>query len=211
MRGLLVALLVVAAGGAYAELNPPEYKGAGVETAETPAENETDSSGHGAGVAGLNQSRVEELFLNMLNEKRRARGLQPVGERDVLTQMGIEHSKNMAEHRYLGHVEPDGDTIEDRYRERGLLPECNLPIKESDRYYSGAENAYEVALHSNLVGIASGQPDRITNERELARFLVEGWMDSKGHRKAMLVYSADQAGLGLATNGSVVYASLELC
>ena len=47
----------------------------------------------------------------------------------------------MVKHDYLGHEESDGTTIEDRYRVRGLLPECPLPIEGSERHYAGAENA----------------------------------------------------------------------
>lgn len=52
----------------------------------------------------------------------------------------------------------------------------------------------------------------IDSEAKLAENLFRQWMNSQGHREAMLVYSADEAGLGIyITPNGKVYASLELC
>lgn len=126
--------------------------------------------------------------------------------------MGRRHSRNMAENNYLGHDEPGpGGTIEDRYRERGLLPECRLPIQGSDRYYPGAENAAHYWVNRD-VRLENGSTLYVANEQDLARGLFLTWMNSPPHRQAMLVASADQAGLGTWIDSRrKVYASLELC
>lgn len=162
---------------------------------------------------GYNRTEVERHFIQFLNEERHSRGLQSVSQRNVLTQMGQKHSRNMANHDYIGHEEPDGDSIVDRYRRHGLLPECRLPIKGSNRTYRGAEN---VAGWNIDTAVRAGWADRGTyfasNEIELAWALFQQWMHSPPHRKAMLVASADEAGLGLhITDNGNVYASLELC
>lgn len=163
------------------------------------------------GSVAYNRSAVERHFIALLNEERRSRGLQPVSQREVLTEMGTEHSQNMAEYDYVGHVEPDdGSTIEDRYRNRGLLPECRLSVEGSNRYYPGAENAANFWI-GRPIETAEGTIV-IENERDLARGLYVEWMNSDGHRDAMLVASADQAGLGIwITDEGEVFASLELC
>lgn len=158
---------------------------------------------------GYNLARTEQAFLELLNEERTSRGLQPVSQRDGLTEMGRAHSANMAEYDYIGHEEPDGTTIEDRYRERGLLPECRLPT-EDGRYYAGAENAAHYWVDETLD--TSKGDLYVDSERDLARGLFRGWMSSPPHRRAMLVASADQAGLGIYIDErGKVYASLELC
>lgn len=182
---VLAALLSISTGG-YKDANSVG------ELFESPGE---DVYPYGS---DLNNSKVESAFIDLLNGERRNRSLQPVGQRHELTQMGIAHSKDMAENKYLGHTEPDGDTIEDRYQSRHLLPECKLPTAHGG-YYMGAENAYRVRNSE------SGY------EAELAKEIFNSWMGSQGHREAMLVYSADQAGLGIAVEGETIYASLELC
>lgn len=125
--------------------------------------------------------------------------------------MGQTHSANMAKHDYLGHVEPDGDTISDRHRARGLLPECRLPLPDSNRSYEGAENAAHFWV-DRRVQLETGETRYISDETDLAHGLITQWMTSPPHRRAMLVPSADEAGLGLYIDDrGKVYASLELC
>lgn len=173
----------------------------------------TSSSSDPAVQEGVNRTAVERHFIRFLNEERHSRGLQNISQRDILTQMGQNHSQNMALHGYIGHVEPDGDTIRDRYRDRGLLPECRLPIEGTDRFYPGAENAAKWHIDTAVrAEWAEGGTYFASNERELASALFQQWMHSPLHRKAMLVVSADEAGLGLyITDAGTVYASLELC
>jgi len=158
----------------------------------------------------VDRTAVRVAFQEGLNKERTKRGLQPVTRREVLWKMGDKHAANMAEHDYIGHQWPDGTTIEDRYQQRGLLPECRLPVSGSDRYYPGAENAAGA-----WIGLQFQVDDETyypTTEEELGEALVEIWMNSEGHRRAMLVESADEMGLGLYIKDSgKVYAALELC
>lgn len=180
---------------------------------------ETQQSDDGGGTATETQASASELvdrtavrtaFQEGLNKERTERGLQPVARREVLWEMGDEHAANMAEHDYIGHEWPDGTTIEDRYEQRGLFPECQLPISGSDRYYPGTENAAGAWIGLEFrVGNETYYP---TTEEELGEALVDIWMNSEGHRRAMLVESADEMGLGLYIKDSgKVYAALELC
>lgn len=160
---------------------------------------------------GYNRTLVTRHFFGLLNEERQSRGLQPLSRSQVLTEMGRNHSRDMAEHSYLGHVDSQGRTIQDRYAARGLLPECRLPIENSDRYYSGAENAVYIPVDTEvIVGWQEGAY-YVENEQELARAIFEEWMHSPPHRRAMLVESADEASLGLYITEKRAYGSLELC
>jgi uncharacterized protein YkwD len=178
----------------------------------TPAATSTTTATPASGTDGYNRSEVERIFIALLNDERESRGLQPVSQREALTEMGIAHSRNMALNDYIGHEEPGpgGSTVEERYRERGLLPECQLPIEGSQEYYAGAENAN--AVHIGNYETTYNEFVTIQSEQEIARVLFKEWMHSPGHREAMLVASADEVGLGIWIGGEgVVYASLELC
>ncbi len=172
-----------------------------------------DSSTPGPNVVeGYNTTKVETNFIELLNEERSNRSLGKVSRWSTLTELGENHSQNMAENSYVGHTQPDGDDIEDRYRERGLLPKCRLPIEGTDKYYAGVENAAKAHIATPMRVDWAEDEYRIYNEKELAKFLFEQWMHSPPHRKAMLVSSANQAGLGIEITGdNEVYASLELC
>lgn len=220
---LLLAVVALAAVGALSVFAPGVVDGfnqggptvsdidvGGVETpigdnstaTPTPAPSETQQ--------GHNLAETEELFIGLLNDERQQRGLHPVSQRDVLTDMGRAHSDNMAENDYIGHEEPGGSTIEDRYRERGLLPECRLPIEGTDRYYAGAENANGLVIGNYRT--TYGETLTVNTEEDIAQVLFREWMHSSGHRDAMLVASADEVGLGLSiSDEGKVYASLELC
>ncbi|MFB6198878.1 MAG: CAP domain-containing protein, partial [Halobacteriaceae archaeon] len=90
---------------------------------------------------GYNRTQVQQHFINLLNQERRERGLGTVEAWDVLREMGRAHSQNMAVHDYIGHDEPEDGSIKQRFRAKGLLPECAIPIQGTDQYYPGAENA----------------------------------------------------------------------
>lgn len=147
---------------------------------------------------GINETEVEQNFLVLLNEERRERGLEPVSQRNVLTEMAMWKARDMAEHNRFNHTDSQGRTIRERYADRGLLPECRLPT-EDGRYYPGAEN------------IMQFRGDYSREEGTIARQVFKAWMESRGHREAMLVTSADEAGLGVASGADKLWVALELC
>jgi uncharacterized protein YkwD len=167
-----------------------------------PADDPDDSIDFGA---------VRGEFLELLNVERQQRGLQLLSERDVLVEMGNQQAADMAEHDYIGHKDSEGRMIEDRYRARGLLPECKLKTT-GNRFYPGAENAVSAYLFTDFLRWPDEKEISIESEERLAEYFFNAWMNSSGHRKVMLLNSADEAGLGLAvTDSNKVFAALELC
>lgn len=155
---------------------------------------------------------VEDHFIELWNEEREERGLQPISQREDLTKMGESHSAVMAREGEISHIEPDGTTIEDRYRDRNLLPECRLDIPSSAEYYNGAENAAQTWIDRRVRISETGTTTYISSEEDLAAALFEIWMNSPPHRRPMLLPATDEAGLGLNfTDSGAVYASLEMC
>ncbi len=202
---LLAGIIITVAGFATGNVSLDERAS---EVAGTLGNASDDATG-----SPINESRVEAEFIQYLNEERTDRGLQNVSQRKALSAMGRNHSGDMVERDYFSHTNPNGDTIEDRYRENGLLPECRLPVQGTDEYYPGAENIAQTYWHQDVtVDWAAGGTYHASTSEELAWMLFQIWMHSDEHREAMLVASADEAGLGLAvTDSNKVYASLELC
>jgi len=153
---------------------------------------------------------IERRFLIYLNRAREQRGLQPVSRSERLTPLAETHAENMAEHDYIGHDQPGpGGDIQDRYESYGLLPDCRLSIQGSDRYYAGTENANSVV--TGRYRTTYRKEVFVNNETDVAYVLFREWMHSDGHRRAMLVASADEAALGVAKSEGKIYAALELC
>lgn len=94
---LLVALVAVAAMGAFAAMG-------GVPT------------------AGLDADRAEALIAEGVNDARTERGLAPLESDDALAAVAANHSAHMARNDYVNHTQPDGTTIADRYAAAGI--EC---------------------------------------------------------------------------------------
>lgn len=174
--------------------------------------NGEEGVGEGGGQTDtFNETNVEAEFIAILNEARSERDLPRLSQRDVLTEMGRSHAADMEEHGYTGHEDSAGRTIEDRYRNRGLLPECELPTADG-QFYAGAENAAMGYVDRPMdVGWTDGTFE-ITSDRELAEFLYNGWYNSDGHRRVLFLESASEIGLGIAIgDDNQLYAAMEVC
>lgn len=220
---LVVILAALLVGGALVGVTPSEVdqdlrdfvSSVGDDNQQSPPQEAVGSTAtptqtSSSASSGYDLEAVRAAFLTQLNKERSDQGLQRLSIRSELTRMGESHAANMASHGYVGHEWPDGTTIQDRYRSRGLLPECRLDIRGSDRYYPGAENVASAWIERRFQ--SSGGSYYVTSEAELGQVLFDIWMNSPPHRRAMLVHSADEMGLGVnVTDRGKVYAALELC
>lgn len=187
--------------------DPPD---SAVEGPTTPTPDPTTTETQDGGTGGVEPATVEQAFLDSFNDWRREQGLPEVTVDDELTEMGRAHSKYMADTGELTHVEAGGVTIEDRFRQRGLLPACRIDLEGSDRFYPGAENAAQTWIYTN-VRTESGIV-RYSDAEELAEGLLRQWLNSPGHRKPMVQSDVDEIGLGVViTEHNEVWASLEFC
>lgn len=167
-------------------------------------------------IDSTNKTQEEDVraeFMKIYNEHRIEQGLSRVEEKQVLVQLGENQSANMAEHDYIGHVQPDtGLNMEQRFQNWGLLPGCRI-YTGNNRYYPGAENSAGAISSGDIQ--ADWEPDgefTISNEEDLARYIFESWWNSPGHREAMMEENVGYAGIGLnITSDGDVYAALEMC
>jgi uncharacterized protein YkwD len=158
----------------------------------------------------VDPANAEAAFVKRFNGMREQRELPTVDIADQLSEMAQSHAENMAEHDYLGHQQPDGATIADRYRERGLLPNCEIKTG-GGRYYPGAENVAGAVI-GEVTHPGTDETFRVRNGKTLAEFLMSSWMTSPEHRELMVSAAIREIGLGVAEgDDSKLFAALEFC
>lgn len=113
----------------------------------------------------------------------------------------------MADLGCITHESPDGEDFSDRYAAAGY--ECRVPGSDGG-YKNGGENVAKTHFMEPLVGGAYHR-----DAADLAVGLVDGWMDSPGHRENILDPDWRCEGIGIAIaeehNGIAVYATQNFC
>lgn len=155
----------------------------------------------------LNETLIALYIAEFTNDEREQRGLAKLTFDTKLAAIARYHSRDMARNDYYAHDSPDGETMSDRYQQFNY--NCRVPT-DGNRYYSGAENiAY--TYHHRDVKESDGDTVYLSTEREIARSLVEQWMNSPPHRKNILMEEWDDIGVGIAIDGDQVYATQNFC
>lgn len=129
--------------------------------------------------------QVEQRILYYTNIERSNAGKPALKWDDQLAVIGRDHCVDMAARGFFNHINPDGETPADRAVRHGYLVEKDFGT------YVRVGVGENIAMLSNY----PGTPD------ELARIIVEAWMNSPGHR-ANIVDSNEQKftllGVGVA-------------
>ncbi len=128
--------------------------------------------------------RIEETALlvhRLVNEAREQRGLRTLAYDKKLAVVAQAHSEDMAALDYFSHTNPAGEGPTDRGRRLGYF--CH---KDYGVYYADglAENIYQGWFGYSLEGIAAD--------------VVDGWLDSPGHRENLLDRNYDREGIGIS-------------
>jgi uncharacterized protein YkwD len=142
--------------------------------------------------ASLNSSEVRQMertVLKLTNQKREQRGRDKLSRNTELARINDYHAWHMWDQDYFFHVEPDGDDHDDRIEQFGY--QCPEPSSEIQA--------------SNII-----QNQESLNET--ARELVNSWMGSTGHRRALLDDGYNVAGVGIYIDQKdTVYAVMVFC
>ncbi|MFQ6087765.1 MAG: CAP domain-containing protein [Candidatus Methanofastidiosia archaeon] len=127
------------------------------------------------------QDPVQELLL-LLNDERMSRGIPPLTLNETLSQVALEHSKDMMDNDYFAHTSLDGRTPAQRVFDSGYYDN-----------YSGAQAIGEnLTMHSGEVNVAQAHT---------------ALMESSGHRENILNPNFNEVGMGIVTGefkGSIV-------
>lgn len=108
-----VEVMAVGSHGPEAVALFPVFVGSSPD--ETPgAPGEVAASGEG-------DEAAEAVLLRLLNDERHRAGLEPLVPDDELARLAAEHSADMIEQGYFGHVSPEGEDVTERLGRSGFV------------------------------------------------------------------------------------------
>jgi uncharacterized protein YkwD len=138
----------------------------------------------------VSSDEIEAEIHDQVNEIRTERGLSELEHDDEIAAISRTHSQDMNERDYFSHTNPEGETPADRFGD--LYPaECR-------------------AVGENLAYIQSGAGGHGSAE-SIADRIVQGWMDSDGHRENLLRENWDSQGIGVYIDDGRIDATQKFC
>ena len=148
------------------------------------------------GGAPLDSAEIEKWVIEFTNWERIAAGLSPFTHDSAISDISRQHSENMGKTGMFEH-EINGADPTDRALAAGY--DC--------RAYHG-DGSYTYGLSENIqkyprVRIWSGTGNNrrpvsyVLDAKEMAQALVDGWMDSPGHKGSMLDPDSRRLGVGV--------------
>lgn len=174
------------------EVPAGEQTGGPQETPEAPEGSSPpeDDPGTTSTDGGVTSDEVEAEIHDQVNEIRAERGLSELEHDDEIASVARIHSQDMNERDYFSHTNPEGETPADRFGD--LYPaECR-------------------AVGENLAYIQTGAGGYGSAE-EIADRIVQGWMDSDGHRENLLREDWDSEGIGVYIEDGRIDATQNFC
>lgn len=120
---------------------------------------------------------VETMIFNLTNQERVAEGLPQLTRYSLLNNMARQHSQEMAELGYFDHDSPN--------------PQYESLIDRANQ--AGITNYTVVAENIGRLTDTYGQ----YSEQDMAIALVDGWMNSEGHRENILDAEYTHIGVGV--------------
>lgn len=222
LRGLVNFLVIVALVGSLAlgtalfapqlidgiglEERPPPSSDPPPTGQRNPAVTDPDDPGNSSyetDVEVVRSATVEAFVHAEVNERRADRGLEPLEWDGTVASVARAHSYDMARRDYFAHTNPDGKGPYDRFR-------------DVDSYCRAYGENIAMTWIDRPVERPGGGTVRYRTAEGLATGLVDQWMNSTPHRRAILeegeTPSWDRAGVGvyIADDGSV-YAGQNFC
>jgi len=158
----------------------------------------------GEDVSEVNESRLETVLHHAVNEERLERGLGELRLSEELSETARNHSRNMSESGYVGHVDPSGEDVV-RYRE-----DCRELSNLGNLSYS--ENIARSWFGEDVVPPEGGEPLPVESETDLMENMVGEWLASDWHRENMLNDEWHSTGIGVSSNETgAVFATQAFC
>ena len=121
-------------------------------------------------------SAVEKQVFDAINSIRQANGLYALTTQAGLGGVARAHSEDMLARDYLSHVTPEGKNPGDRIADAGIA----------------------VTAWGENIAMSQGLTDPVDA-------IVQGWMDSPGHRENILRTTFTHTGVGVAQSGDTFY------
>ncbi len=127
---------------------------------------------------------VERRIYQLTNEERRKRHLPPLDRDNALVETARAHSDDMLKRDYFSHVNPDGKTPQQR-----IAPAFSRTMARA------GENIW------------GGHGYDYSDNKLMARVIMDSWMSSPGHRANLLNPDYTHLGVGVSVLGKEVRAT----
>lgn len=156
----------------------------------------------------IDGAEIARRIHGYVNEERARRGRAALDWDARLAGIALRHSRDMARRDYLSHDSPEGQDFDARYRQGGY----RCAIRVGSLVHAGAENIALGRLY-NSMRVVNGVADYDWNSAEqIARKVVDGWMDSRGHRRNILAPHWRREGIGVEIHpDNKVYVTQNFC
>lgn len=117
----------------------------------------------------------------------------------VLSGPAREHSVNISEKNYLGHINPAGENPRELY-----IDECDA-LRDGREEFEYSENVALVWYNSVFNSTLTGEAVYPRSEEGVADLLVDEWRESDRHRENLLNPRWEKIGVGVEVdeNGTV--------
>ena len=150
----------------------------------------------------ISAAGLEKQIHSLINKERQKHSLSRLEWDDALAGIGRKHSKDMVQRSYFDHVSPEGHDFLYRFKQDGY--QCS--VRAGNTIYAGAEN---ISLNNRYASITTVNGDAFyewNSMDKIAETTVQGWMDSPGHRKNILMPHWRREGIGvtLAPDGKIL-------
>lgn len=129
----------------------------------------------------INYEQIEKDIITYVNVLRVDLGLNPVQPNDVLK--GAATIRAIETEELFAHTRPDGRDPFTVFEEEGL----------NYNYKMVGENLAMVTYHRD--------------DEHMAKFIFDGWVDSKGHYETMIQPDFEEIGVGIHYDGEILYAT----
>lgn len=126
---------------------------------------------------------IENLIHAHINQIREQRGLSYLQQNEELRQIARTHSEDMSARKFFAHETPDGKDPGNRYTNHGY------------NYTRYGENIACVPYKALLS--EQGERVRYDTPPQLAEGIVDGWMNSEGHRENILSTKWNDEAIGI--------------
>lgn len=175
------------------------------------------------------REEIERLVFEYTNEERAAEGLEELEYTDELVEVARSHSADMANNGYVGHVDSQERSFEERMEfgdgmdaevcmsqtDRETLKE----LRQNDRVELGelpdpatGENAGATFYETEAEDARTGEVITNENEDDIAKSLVNNWMASPAHRDNIIDDRWNSVSVGVyVSEGKTVFATQLFC
>jgi uncharacterized protein YkwD len=161
----------------------------------------------------FNTAELERQVHRHINLERQRYGLAPLSSDKKLVMIARNHSRDMANQHFFSHINLQGEDSSERGRRQGWNKQKQI---DSETFASGlSENIFMTHLYDKVETITrNGIPVKKIfywqKQDQIVDSIVQGWMNSSGHRENILSPQYDQQGIGIAISGNELYVTEDM-